>query len=83
MKSESGPPHDFHGQPASDKTVELANNFFLKDRCALPDQMSFVLTFPWRGFVFGIRNRDRTNLDEVAFFAFSVTTQDFPHEILL
>ena len=45
--------------------------------------MSFVLTFPWRGFVFGIRNRDRTNLDEIAIFAFSVTTQDFPHDILL
>jgi hypothetical protein len=38
--------------------VQLANNFLSKDRCALPDQMSFALTFPWRGFVFAMRNRD-------------------------
>ena len=63
--------------------ARLANNFFFEDRCALPDQMFFVLTFPWRAFVFGIRNRDRTNLDEIAIFAFSVTTQDFPQDILL
>jgi len=62
--------------------TRLANNLFSKDRCALPDQMPFVLTFPWRGFVFGEWNRDRTNLDEIAIFAFSVTTQDFPHDIL-
>jgi hypothetical protein len=31
--------------------------FFLKDCCALPDQMSFVLTFPWRRFVLAMRDR--------------------------
>jgi hypothetical protein len=61
----------------------LTNNFLFKDRRALSDQMSFVLTFHRRGFTFGIRNRDRTDLDEIAIFAFSVPTQDFPHDILL
>ena len=59
----------------------LTNNFFLKDRCALPDQMPFVLTFTWRAFVFAMRNRDCTNLDEISVSAFGVTTKDdFPHE---
>ena len=63
--------------------ARLTNNFLFKDRCALPDQMSFVLTFPWRAFVFAMRNRDCTNLDEIAIFVFSVTTQHFPHDMLL
>jgi hypothetical protein len=65
------------------RMARLTNNFLFKDRCALPDQMSFVLTFPWRAFVFAMRNRDRTNLDEIAIFALSVTTKDFPHDMLL
>jgi hypothetical protein len=35
----------------------LAHCFFLKDCCALPDQMSFVLTFPWRRFVLAMKDR--------------------------
>ena len=65
------------------RMAKLTNNFLFKDRCALPDQMSFVLTFPWRALVFAMRNRDRTNLDEISIFALSVTTKDFPHDMLL
>jgi hypothetical protein len=61
----------------------LTNTFFLKDRRALPYQMSFVLTFPWRAFIFAMRNRDCTNLDEISILALSVTTKDFPHDVLL
>jgi len=60
----------------------LTNNFLFKDRCALPDQMSFVLTFPWRAFVFAMRNRDCTNQDEISILVLSVTTKDFPHDML-
>jgi hypothetical protein len=63
--------------------ARLANNFLFKDRCALPDQISFVPTFPWSGFVFAARDGDRANLDEIAIFALSVTTKDFPHDMLL
>ncbi len=35
----------------------LTHCFFLKDGCALPDQMPFVLTFPWRRFVLAMRDR--------------------------
>ena len=65
------------------RMAQLTNNILFKDRCALPDQMSFVLTFPWRALVFAMRNRDRTNLDEISIFALSVTTKDFPHDMLL
>jgi hypothetical protein len=61
----------------------LTNNFLFKDRCALPDQVSFVLTFPWRAFIFAMRNRDCTNQDEISILALSVTTTDFPHDMLL
>jgi hypothetical protein len=61
----------------------LTNSFLFKDRRALPDQMSFVLTLPWRTFVFAMRNRDCTNLDEISILALSVTTKDFPHDMLL
>ena len=60
----------------------LTNNFLFKDRCALPDQMSFVLTFARRAFVLAMRNRDRTNLDEIAILGLSVTPKDFPHNML-
>jgi hypothetical protein len=45
--------------------------------------MSFVLTLPWRSFVLAMRNRDRANKNEIAVFVFSVTTKDFPHDMLL
>ena len=48
-----------------------------------PDQISFVLTFTRSGFVFAMRNGDRTNLDEIALFAPSVTTNHLPHDLLL
>ena len=60
----------------------LTNNFFLKDGCALPDQMSLVLTVPWRAFVFAMQHRDCTNMDEISILTLSVTTKDFPHDIL-
>jgi hypothetical protein len=62
--------------------ARLTNNFLFKDRCTLPDQMSFVLTFPRRAFVFAMRKRNRTNLDEIAIFCLSVTPKDFPHNML-
>jgi hypothetical protein len=45
---------------------QLTSNFLFKDRCALRDQMSFFLTVPWRALVFAMRDRDRTNLDDVS-----------------
>jgi hypothetical protein len=63
--------------------ARLTINFLLEDRCALSDQMSFLPTFPWRGFVFAMRDRNRPNKDGIAVFAFSVTTKDYPHDMLL
>jgi hypothetical protein len=64
-------------------TGRLTYSFFLKDRCALADQMSFVQTFPWRGFFLAMRDRDRANKNEIAVIVFSVTSNDFPHDMLL
>jgi hypothetical protein len=55
----------------------------LKDCCALPDQMPFVLTLSWRAFVFAMRDRNRADKDEIATSVFGVTAKDFPHEALL
>ena len=49
----------------------LTHCFFLKDGCALPDQMPFVLTFPWRRFVLAVRDRHRAYQNEIASFVFS------------
>src|ERR1700739_3995351 len=57
--------------------------FFLEDRCPLTDHTSFILTFSWRGFVFAMGRRDRSNKNKFATLVFSVTTKDFPHDILL
>jgi hypothetical protein len=57
----------------------LLNRFFLKDRRALPDQMSSMLTFAWRGFVLAMRNGHRANKNETAAFIFGVTAKDFSH----
>jgi hypothetical protein len=59
------------------------NYFFLEDRCPLTDHTSFVLTFSWRGLVFAMGKRDRSNKNKFATLVFSVTTKDFPHDILL
>jgi hypothetical protein len=39
----------------------LTYNFFLKDRCALPDQISSSLTSSRRAFILAMRYRDRSN----------------------
>jgi hypothetical protein len=61
----------------------LTNSFFLKDRCALSDQISFILASNWRGFILAKRDRDRANKSEIEIFVFSVTLNDFPHDMLL
>ena len=61
----------------------LTNRFFLKDRCALPDQMSFFLAHSWRAFVLTKRDRHGANKNEIAIFVFSVTAKDFSHGVLL
>jgi hypothetical protein len=57
----------------------LTNHFFLKDRGALRNQMSFALTFPWRGFVLAVRDGNRPNKNEIATSVFGVTAKDFSH----
>jgi hypothetical protein len=59
-----------------------ASNLFLKDRCAFPDQMSFVPPFPWGRLVLAVGYRDCFDKNEIAVFVFSVTAKDFPHEML-
>src|SRR5262249_23158179 len=62
--------------------VQLTS-FLLKDRCALPDQMSFVFTFPRRRFILAIRDGDGANKNKIAVFDFRVTPKHFPHDLLL
>jgi hypothetical protein len=57
----------------------LSSNLFLEDRCALPDQISFGLTFPWARFVLAMRDRDRADKNEIAISVFSVATKDLSH----
>jgi len=66
-----------------DPISKLMNGFFLKDLCALFDQMSFFSTSSWRRFVLAKRDRHRANKNEIAIFVFSVTAKDFPHGVLL
>jgi hypothetical protein len=61
----------------------LTNSFFLKDRCSLSDQISFILASNWRAFILAMRDRDRANKNEIEIFVFSVTSNDFPHDMLL
>src|SRR6516165_9840049 len=56
----------------------LTNSFFLKDRCSLSDQMSFILASNWRAFILAMRDRDRANKNEIEIFVFSVTSNDLP-----
>ena len=58
----------------------LTNSFFLKDRCSLSDQISFILASNWRAFILAMRDRDRANKNEIEIFVFSVTSNDFPHD---
>src|SRR5262245_12382548 len=57
----------------------LTNRFFLKDRCALPDQMSFSLARSWRAFVLAKKDRRGANKSEITIFVFSITAKDFSH----
>ena len=61
----------------------LTNSFFLKDRCSLSDQISFILASNWRAFILAMRDRDRANKNEIEIFVFSVTSNDFSHDMLL
>ena len=61
----------------------LTNRFFLKDRCALPDQMSFSVARSWRAFVLAKEDRRGANKNEITIFVFSITAKDFSHGVLL
>src|SRR5215813_3095792 len=61
----------------------LTNSFFLKDRCSLSNQISFILASNWRAFILAMRDRDRANKNVIEIFVFSVTSNDFPHDMLL
>jgi hypothetical protein len=45
--------------------------------------MSFILASNWRAFILAMRDRDRANKSEIEIFVFSVTLNDFPHDMLL
>jgi hypothetical protein len=44
-----------------DARAGLMNSFLFEDCCSLPDQISFVLAFSWRGFVVTVKGRDRAH----------------------
>ena len=45
--------------------------------------MSFILASNWRAFILAMRDRDRANKNVIEIFVFSVTSNDFPHDVLL
>ena len=45
--------------------------------------MSFVLTFPWRALILAMSDWDCANKAEIEIFVFSVTSNDFAHDLLL
>ena len=57
----------------------LTNRFFPKDRCTLPNQMSFLLVHSWSAFVLAKGDRHGANKNEIVIFVFSVTTKGFSH----
>jgi hypothetical protein len=59
---------------------DQAGNFFLKDRCSLSDQISFILASSRRAFILAMRDRDRANENEIEIFVLSVTSNDFFHD---
>ena len=61
---------------------QLTNRFFLKDRRSLSDQISFILPSNRRAFILAMRDRDRANKNEIEIFVFTVTSNDFPHDML-
>jgi hypothetical protein len=62
---------------------ELTNSLFLEDCCSLSDQNSFILTSSRIAFILALRDRDRANKNEIGIFVSSVTSNDFPHAMLL
>jgi len=76
--------HRRHSQPALLVCRRrLTNSFFLKDRCSLSDQKSFILASNWGAFTLAMRDRDRADKNEIEIFVLSVTSNDFPHDMLL
>jgi hypothetical protein len=61
----------------------LTNSFFLEDRCPLSDQIFFILASNWRAFILAMSDRDRADKNEIEIFVFSITLNDFPHDMLL
>ena len=59
----------------------LTNRFLFKDRCAAPDQISFVLTFPWSRLVLAVRDLHRSDKDEIAIFVFRIAAKYLCHEM--
>jgi hypothetical protein len=49
----------------------------------LPDEVSFILASSWGAFILAVRDGDRANENEIEIFVFSVTSNDFPHDMLL
>ena len=49
----------------------------------MSDQISFILASNWRAFILAMRDKDRANRNEIEIFVFSVTSNDFPHDMLL
>ena len=44
--------------------------------------MSFVPTFPWGRLVLAVGHMDCSDKNEIVVFVFSVTANDFPHEMV-
>jgi hypothetical protein len=59
------------------------NSFFFEDRCSLSNQNSFLPASSRIAFILAIRNGDRANKNEIGIFVSSVTSNDFPHAMLL
>ena len=55
---------------------------FLKIVAPCPP-VSFISASGRRGFILAMRDRDRANKNEIEIFVFSVTSNDFPHDMLL
>jgi hypothetical protein len=72
-------PHGDEAAHARRGAADSANNFLLKDRCALIDQMSFFVTLPGGGFVLAVRAWDRADKNEISAVVFNVATDDLPH----
>jgi len=58
------------------------NCFLLKDRCALPDQISLIPSFRQRTLGLAVRDGDRANKIEIVIFVSRVATNDCPHDVL-